>query len=553
MKKIPVVWLSYHQDEGISNRKYWDMGMFESIFSKELWNPVGSYDFEHFEAIDESMQGAVIMIPARHHASDVERINEDIAKLDFCVAVLGGDEESSFPIEQLKHPRMSIWVMQAVPGRHDAYHKFGSGWPPQIKQIKHELSDKPNDWFFAGQVNHDRRRACVKVLDEIPGGEVIKTEGFTQGISHEEYYKKMNDAKIIPAPSGIRSPDSFRLFEALELGCIPLADAKPPVDGYPDHYWENLFGQDELPFPVISDWDSMSHMIKVLREGWPGNANKTFAWWQMQKRKMAYELHDDVFRFVGERPEPDLKDRISVLIPTSPIKSHPSLHIIEQTLTSIRERLPDCEIIIMCDGVHAEREYLRPQYDEYLRRLLWKCNHEWHNVVPIIFDEHSHQATMARKTLPYVKTPNVLYCEGDCQLKNDIPFANIASALENNHFDMVRFHHETEIGDYHKHLMLDEKPIEVEGTTFIRTVQWSNRPYMVNTDYFRRAIDKYFPLDAVSMIEDVMHSAAQSEPWDNNRLAIYAHDGDMQHSTTLDGNDGDVKPKLYLGNGRWLE
>ena len=46
-----------------------------------------------------------------------------------------------------------------------------------------------------------------------------------------------------------------------------------------------------------------------------------------------------------------MRDLVTVLIPVSPIPSHPSTEVLDVTIDSIRTRLPDAEIIIMFDGV----------------------------------------------------------------------------------------------------------------------------------------------------------------------------------------------------------
>jgi hypothetical protein len=67
-------------------------------------------------------------------------------------------------------------------------------------------------------------------------GTFIPTKGFTQGDPHDLYYRQMADAKVAPAPSGPETPDSFRLFEALESGCVPIADTRVPKNNFSDNY-----------------------------------------------------------------------------------------------------------------------------------------------------------------------------------------------------------------------------------------------------------------------------------------------------------------------------
>lgn len=103
-----------------------------------------------------------------------------------------------------------------------------------------------------------------------------------------------------------------------------------------------------------------------------------------------------------------LKDLVTVLVSTSPIKSHPDTSIIEKTVESIRKKLPENEIFIMIDGIRNEQEYLRENYQEYIRRLLWLCNHKWSNVLPIVFPEFRHQQGITKETIKMVNTPTIL-------------------------------------------------------------------------------------------------------------------------------------------------
>jgi hypothetical protein len=76
-----------------------------------------------------------------------------------------------------------------------------------------------------------------------------------------------------------------------------------------------------------------------------------------KKREMAYWLENDLVA-VGalDIEKLDVADLITVLIPSSPIAAHPDTSMIEQTIRNVRAKLPDCEIIIMLDGVRSEQE-----------------------------------------------------------------------------------------------------------------------------------------------------------------------------------------------------
>ena len=127
-----------------------------------------------------------------------------------------GDEEAEFDVDsiQAKH----IWVQNPHLDKHDKYNRIGTGYPQHMKQYLEntEYPEKIIDIFYAGQKTHQRREELsgeLKLLRHKVKIQSLDTEGFTQGMSHEDYYNSMSKAKIAPAPSGAVIPDSFRLFE----------------------------------------------------------------------------------------------------------------------------------------------------------------------------------------------------------------------------------------------------------------------------------------------------------------------------------------------------
>lgn len=560
---IPVVWLSY--DEKIPARGYWDQGMLEALFANELWSPVGGYIYTHHESL-AGLDGAIVVFPTRAQIAYVERLNNNLAALKWVVLILTGDEEASFPIEKLRHPNMRLWVMS--PRQDRAYPKstrfLGTGWPPQarfLKKLQAGTGTRDVDIFFAGQVTHERRQACIQQLRRLDErGEMridlTETDGFAKGLPQDEYYRRLSAAKIAVCPSGPETPDTFRLFEALEAGCVPIADAIDPKGVFKPDYWTFFFGE-EPPFLVITDYEQLPGYAQEVLAHWKPLANKIFAWWMQRKQQMAYELIEDIKQLSGCRAESgNLRDLVTVIIPSSPIVFHPDTAIIEETIASIRSHLPDCEIIITLDGVRPEQEPYRERYEEYKRRLLWLCHHKWLNILPIIFDTHMHQASMARKALHAVKTPVILYVEHDTPLTPDnlIGWQGIVDTILRGDAHVVRLHHEALILPEHEHLMFDKTPVtNVNGVLMRRTMQWSQRPHVASTAFYRQMLDNYFNPASRTMIEDVMHGvvleACQRDGlmgWLMFRLWIYTPEGHIQRSYHLDGRGADPKFDMQI-------
>lgn len=229
-------------------------------------------------------------------------------------------------------------------------------------------------------------------------------------------------------------------------------------------------------------------------------------------------------------------DDITVLIPVSPIPTHPSTEVIDQTVASVRERLPDSEIIIMFDGVAPWLMEYKEAYEQFTQNLLWKINNEYGNAVPLVFHEHKHQSGMMRAALGMVKTPVILFLEQDTPLHNDIPFLQLMDPLLSGYANLVRFHFEAQIHPEHQHLMIDKEPIDVLGVPMLRTIQWSQRPHLARTQYYRDICDKYWDQEP-RFIEHIMYGivAEGGNNYDEHRLHMYAPKGTLVRSLHIDG------------------
>ena len=291
MSKIDVIWKSYHKPE-IIDRGYWDNGLLEDIFKK--FEVEHHYDFDWVHDGD----GAVVIINGRTHTEDAAAINEDIAKLRWVLFIDTGDEEAVFPWRDIKHPVMRVWVMLPRMNQHDdvSFH-LPNGYRNETHELLKQIGfqDKPQDWFFSGQVNHARREDCAYYADHLDNKNGTLMTGNRFGdeiIAYPEYLKQMATTKIAFCPSGIESPDNFRLYEALEAGCLPVVDAFSTNNQSPG-FWQYLF-EGDVPFPILNYWDALPKLMPELLKGYPENANRCYAWWQLKKREIKYKLQDDI-------------------------------------------------------------------------------------------------------------------------------------------------------------------------------------------------------------------------------------------------------------------
>lgn len=542
---VRVVWLNYHPD--VCNTP----GMWDQAQVTELLFPLGRWHPLHPDAWPDE-PAAVVVIPGAFHAGDVARINADLARFERVLVVITSDEGSRFPYEDLQHPAMRLWVATPRPGRGSFDRAVPDGWQPDTRDVLVRFDGpgpRPEPWAFFGRVNHPGREAMARALTalEVPlaptPARFLRSAGFTQGVDQATYLRSLRDAKLAIAPAGPETPDSFRCYEGLEAGCLPLVDVTCPA--YPDeNYWSNAFGE-QPPFWFISDWEHAPGLIADALAGWPANANRASAWWQNWKREWRRDWETTAVWLGTELPDRP----VTVLMPTSPIPSHPSISVVDRTIRSVRNQLPDAEILLLIDGIRAEQEERRPAYDEYVRRVLWAAAHQWDNVSPVLFDDHQHQTGMTRRALDLVDTDLVLFVEHDTPLEDmPIPWDQAIGALRDGEIDLLRFHHESEVLDVHRHLMVGGPTKARSGLPMWPTVQWSQRPHLASVAYYRRILDAHFSADAKAMIEDRMHGVVQSayqtdrrHGWYQHRLAIFHPDGNIRRSFHLDGRASDPK------------
>ena len=296
---VNVYWLTLNEET--PSRGYWDQGMLEDYFAGDMWRPKDFPEFRHIECdgmpTPVNMPFGVVVLAARHHADKIKEVNKSLNKLDRVVLFLTGDEEADFPIEKIDHKNIEIWVMSPRTPRHDKYNHLGTGYPPQSQKILSKLKyEKTSDVFFSGQLTHRRRLEMWDNLKEYEAHhenvDVHGTRGFTQGFKANEYYTRMARAKVAPAPSGPETPDSFRLFEALECMSIPIADEQDPKGTWTT-YWAKFF-KEQPPFPLIKEYDNLVGYITNELKHFDNQICVQTAWWIQKKRELAYKITEQI-------------------------------------------------------------------------------------------------------------------------------------------------------------------------------------------------------------------------------------------------------------------
>lgn len=559
---IPYAWVSYADYEPGFCR--WDQQWIDRVVRGE--EGVGhGLTFEQSSRERVLAEGGILLIPVGSYHEHGERhvalrkLWDDMLAMPWGVVIATSDECSTFEWHKIDPwpAHVRLWVQLPRPERtYPPGTMFYGEGSPSVAQLPWGR-ERDIDVFLSAQGGHVRRDECFAALvDQHRERWVVqRTLGFTEGMSGANYVDHMRRAWVAPAPAGICSQSSFRAFEALEAGAVPIVDARRPDGG--TGYWE-MIGLGFLR--QCDDWSMVGDHIEEILADPHWEAARTSSLWQIYKRDVVARLHEDVLAArQGATGHADLyRPSITAVVPTSPIPSHPDASMLFETVESIRDRLPDAEVLITCDGVRPEQADRRDAYVEYLHRVTEWCLPQQH-VVPFVFDQHLHQSGMMHRILPEISTPFLLYVEHDCPLVGEIPFDAITREMNSQALNSVRFMHEAGVLPDHAHLFLDR---HTDGwAPWQATIQWSQRPHLARTSWYADIMGKFFGSAARTMIEDVMHGVVQhgfainspyatrkhaEKAWRRYRMAVYAPDGDMRRSGHLDGRGDDPKFPMII-------
>jgi hypothetical protein len=237
---------------------------------------------EHYSRHDyPARQGAIIVFHGgqlqefNNGAHYANMMNDAVRKMDWAIFVSIGDEATEFPLHLLSHPNKKLWVQTPLPTtKADRY--LIEGYPKYTKWLN---CPKHLNWFFAGQITHERRLACERgILKLSPvGGKYYPTKGFGQGLPVMIYMDLMNRTRVVPCPSGPASPDTFRIWEALECGAIPLIDSRSLREETVG-FWSTVLGNH--PLPMIDDWEKLPEVIEPLIKDYRRISADLADWWK---------------------------------------------------------------------------------------------------------------------------------------------------------------------------------------------------------------------------------------------------------------------------------
>ena len=133
------------------------------------------------------------------------------------------------------------------------------GYKSDPLKEKINILKKNYKWSFLGTTHGSSRYDLLDKHKKIKPNFINLTAEFSgkKSMNTDDYYKILNNSVFAPIPHGYFHPETYRLYEALEVGCIPIIEN--PFKFFDDFLPNN-------PLPSVNSWEDSSIIIKKYLE-----------------------------------------------------------------------------------------------------------------------------------------------------------------------------------------------------------------------------------------------------------------------------------------------
>lgn len=278
-------------------------GLWEHSWIRYLTGPF----FSKIEILGDKQnpeEGIVFITSPRQLRTSLER---QIATGRQFGVILTSDEALQDGNDYANHPLCRFVVRNYL---HPAsYHNqnclcIGLGFKNNFEKFTIDCSyfERQYIWNFIGSVHHADRQNALNSFKRINHGFVHETSGFNAKdyLSTEEYAKTLSQSVFTLCPMGHVNIDTFRLYESLEAGSIPVVLKNAPLLNASPSYWHHIFpGEQELPFLICDNWDEAVALAESeVKQGLAGiRAEKCRLFWEKWKVTWKYAVQSRLYDF----------------------------------------------------------------------------------------------------------------------------------------------------------------------------------------------------------------------------------------------------------------
>ncbi len=156
-------------------------------------------------------------------------------------------------------------------------------------------SARPYRWGFAGDPHKTTRQDMLAAMRTVADGREHLIAGWDapDSLDVNSYRAFMESVVFAPCPRGFVSPDCFRVYEALEAGCIPIVERRG--NGLDDYFTAAL---GDHPLPSLDRWSEAPALIAGIAQhnGISSLQAICLSWWASYKKDLKKKLSRDFSR-----------------------------------------------------------------------------------------------------------------------------------------------------------------------------------------------------------------------------------------------------------------
>lgn len=274
---IDCVW--YNRQRGS-----WDHGLLQEIFRK---NP--QHFLEWNLERNPILPRAIVIVVGK---PDVKELREYLSKMTSGIVILTSEEDAYFDWKAAIPKHLEVWTQYySSSTKSEIKERLLLGAPNRLKNYKiNKHLPKKYLWSFVGQVQNPFRQQCVDVLKTLPDGylqicSMFGGEG-ENGMEYQEYLDIMCQSHYVICPAGSMCVDSFRLYEAIECGAIPITDVRAPRDPEGFDYWKEVFPEMDVLYKATPNWKEALELMPHMTL----DADFFEYWWNEYKQELEEKL-----------------------------------------------------------------------------------------------------------------------------------------------------------------------------------------------------------------------------------------------------------------------
>jgi hypothetical protein len=152
-------------------------------------------------------------------------------------------------------------------------------------------AERPFLWSFLGEGGKTTRPDMLKALANVgPSFVQITDLGPVQRLGKAQYEQILSDSVFVPCCMGNVNLETYRVYEALECGAVPILEKRTSLD-----YFRGLLG--DHPMPSFVTWEQAARFMLAIQHDRAAQDElllRCSRWWEAYKRDLTQRIQDFV-------------------------------------------------------------------------------------------------------------------------------------------------------------------------------------------------------------------------------------------------------------------